>query len=107
MLESIGADIRQPGQVQGAIDKAHQLIPIQKFLSSLKNDVKETCAAVQTVSFAPSKTAPPTTVSTACSQPKGPGLCLLIQVITQPVPRGSQGAKAFPVCTTAQSGRWV
>eukprot|EP00878_Enallax_costatus_P017430 GHUV01018307.1.p1 GENE.GHUV01018307.1~~GHUV01018307.1.p1 ORF type:complete len:773 (+),score=257.30 GHUV01018307.1:352-2670(+) len=48
MLESIGADIRQPGQVQGAIDKAHQLIPIQKFLSSLKNDVKETCAAVQT-----------------------------------------------------------
>lgn len=51
MLESIGADIRQPGQVQGAIDKAHQLIPIQKFLSSLKNDVKETCAAVQTVSL--------------------------------------------------------
>lgn len=49
MLESIAADIRQPGQVQGAIDKAHQLIPIQKFLSSLKNDVKETCAAIQTV----------------------------------------------------------
>lgn len=49
MLESIAADIRQGGQPQGAMDKAHQLIPIQKFLTSVKNDVKETSAAVKQV----------------------------------------------------------
>ncbi|WIA29778.1 hypothetical protein OEZ86_012252 [Tetradesmus obliquus] len=47
MLESIAADIRQPSQPQGAMDKAHQLIPIQKFLTGLKSDVKETSAAVK------------------------------------------------------------
>eukprot|EP00775_Hariotina_reticulata_P003052 gene3052-3333_t len=47
MLESIASDIRQPGQPQGAVDKAHQLIPIQKFLTSVKNDVKETCEAIK------------------------------------------------------------
>ncbi|KAF8068278.1 SULP1 [Scenedesmus sp. PABB004] len=47
MLESIAADIRQPSQPQGAMDKAHQLIPIQKFLTSVKNDVKETSAAIK------------------------------------------------------------
>jgi hypothetical protein len=35
MLESIAADIRQGNQPWqgGAIDKAHQLIPIQKFMT--------------------------------------------------------------------------
>jgi hypothetical protein len=51
MLESIAADIRQPSQPQGAMDKAHQLIPIQKFLTGLKSDVKETSAAIKGVSF--------------------------------------------------------
>jgi hypothetical protein len=50
MLESIAADIRQPSQPQGAMDKAHQLIPIQKFLTGLKSDVKETSAAIKGVS---------------------------------------------------------
>jgi hypothetical protein len=31
-------------------DKAHQLIPIQKFLTSIKNDVRETCEALVAVS---------------------------------------------------------
>jgi hypothetical protein len=31
-------------------DKAHQLIPIQKFLTSIKNDVRETCEALNGVS---------------------------------------------------------
>jgi hypothetical protein len=52
MLESIAADIRQPSQPQGAMDKAHQLIPIQKFLTGLKSDVKETSAAIKGVSVA-------------------------------------------------------
>jgi hypothetical protein len=52
MLESIAADIRQPSQPQGAMDKAHQLIPIQKFLTGLKSDVKETSAAIKGVSAA-------------------------------------------------------
>lgn len=30
-------------------DKAHQLIPIQKFLTSIKNDVRETCEAINAV----------------------------------------------------------
>ncbi|WIA15249.1 hypothetical protein OEZ85_001923 [Tetradesmus obliquus] len=47
MLESIGSDLRQPPQPGGAIDRAHQLIPIQKFLTRVKNDVKETCEAIQ------------------------------------------------------------
>eukprot|EP00775_Hariotina_reticulata_P005093 gene5093-5334_t len=49
MLESLSADIRQgspAGQSQGALDKAHQLIPIQKFLTSVKNDVRETKEAI-------------------------------------------------------------
>jgi hypothetical protein len=53
MLESLSADIRQgspAGQSQGALDKAHQLIPIQKFLTSVKNDVKETKEAITAVS---------------------------------------------------------
>jgi hypothetical protein len=49
MLESIAADLRQPSQPGGAIDRAHQLIPIQKFLTRVKNDVKETCEAIQAV----------------------------------------------------------
>ncbi len=49
MLESIAADIRQPTQPQGAMDRAHQLIPIQKFLTSVKNDVRETSEAIQEV----------------------------------------------------------
>ncbi|KAF6264157.1 hypothetical protein COO60DRAFT_221808 [Scenedesmus sp. NREL 46B-D3] len=47
MLESIAADLRQPSQPGGALDRAHQLIPIQKFLTHVKNDVKETCEAIQ------------------------------------------------------------
>jgi hypothetical protein len=49
MLESIASDLRQPVQPGGAIDRAHQLIPIQKFLTRVKNDVKETCEAIQAV----------------------------------------------------------
>eukprot|EP00879_Flechtneria_rotunda_P013773 GHRR01014386.1.p1 GENE.GHRR01014386.1~~GHRR01014386.1.p1 ORF type:complete len:605 (+),score=216.31 GHRR01014386.1:2112-3926(+) len=49
MLESIAADIRQPSQPQTAMDKAHQLMPIQKFLTSVKNDVKETTEAIKAV----------------------------------------------------------
>jgi hypothetical protein len=54
MLESVAADIRQPNHSdtdsQAAVDKAHQLLPIQKFLTSLKNDVKETADAIKAVS---------------------------------------------------------
>jgi hypothetical protein len=49
MLESIASDLRQPVQPGAAIDRAHQLIPIQKFLTRVKNDVKETCEAIQAV----------------------------------------------------------
>jgi hypothetical protein len=53
MLESVAADIRQPNHSdtdsQAAVDKAHQLLPIQKFLTSLKNDVKETGDAIKAV----------------------------------------------------------
>jgi hypothetical protein len=56
MLESVAADIRQPNHSdtdsQAAVDKAHQLLPIQKFLTSLKNDVKETGDAIKAVRFA-------------------------------------------------------
>jgi len=55
MLESVAADIRQPNHSdtdsQAAVDKAHQLLPIQKFLTSLKNDVKETGDAIKAVRF--------------------------------------------------------
>ena len=53
MLESVAADLRQPNHSdtdsQAAVDKAHQLLPIQKFLTSLKNDVKETADAIKAV----------------------------------------------------------
>jgi hypothetical protein len=54
MLESVAADLRQPNHSdtdsQAAVDKAHQLLPIQKFLTALKNDVKETADAIKAVS---------------------------------------------------------
>ncbi|KAF8060603.1 MRS2-G [Scenedesmus sp. PABB004] len=51
MLESVAADMRATSAAgaTGALDKAHQLIPIQKFLTRVKNDVKETAEAISTV----------------------------------------------------------
>ncbi|KIZ05832.1 hypothetical protein MNEG_2127 [Monoraphidium neglectum] len=50
MMESIGDEIKQPRRPFNATDKAHQLIPIQKFLTSIKNDVRETCEALVAMS---------------------------------------------------------
>ena len=49
MLESVSADIRKPELMAAAYDRAHQLVPIQKFVTRLKNDVRETGQAVQAV----------------------------------------------------------
>ena len=50
MMESISDEMRQQNRPFNAMDKAHQLVPIQKFLTAVKNDVQETCEAIRDVS---------------------------------------------------------
>jgi hypothetical protein len=50
MMESISDEMRQQHRPFNANDKAHQLVPIQKFLTAVKNDVQETCEAIRDVS---------------------------------------------------------
>lgn len=49
MMESLSDEIRTGPRPFMANDKAHQLVPIQKFLTAIKNDVRETCEAIKEV----------------------------------------------------------